>query len=93
MPGITGIDATIKIRKGDSKVKIILLTLDDSQYLIQKAFHAGVNGCKKSDPESGGHITGLNFPQRSRSDVVADNPLIQLTSMDSGANWNKKVVH
>ena len=52
MPGITGIDATIKIRKRDSKVKIILLTLDDSQYLIQKAFHAGVNGCLlKADAE------------------------------------------
>ena len=52
MPGITGIDATIKIRKRDSKVKIILLTLHDSQDLIQRAFHAGVNGyLLKADAE------------------------------------------
>jgi DNA-binding NarL/FixJ family response regulator len=52
MPDITGIDATIKIRKRDSKVKIILLTLHDSHDLIQRAFQAGANGyLLKADAE------------------------------------------
>jgi DNA-binding NarL/FixJ family response regulator len=44
MPGISGIDATDRIRRQDCQVKIILFTLHDSQDLIRKAFQAGANG-------------------------------------------------
>jgi DNA-binding NarL/FixJ family response regulator len=52
MPGITGLDAARTIREADQQVKVILLTLHDSQELIRAAFRVGVNGyLLKTDAE------------------------------------------
>jgi len=52
MPGITGLEAARTIRKKDSSVKIILLTLHDSRELVRNAFQLGVNGyLLKTDAE------------------------------------------
>jgi DNA-binding NarL/FixJ family response regulator len=52
MPGITGLDAARTIREADQQVKLILLTLHDSQELIRAAFRVGVNGyLLKTDAE------------------------------------------
>ena len=53
MPDITGIEAAKIIRKSDPHMKIILLTLHDSEALVRSAFSAGVNGyLLKADAES-----------------------------------------
>jgi len=52
MPGITGLEATKRIRTADRSVKIILLTLHDSQELVRSAFLLGANGyLLKADAE------------------------------------------
>jgi DNA-binding NarL/FixJ family response regulator len=53
MPGITGLDVVRAVRKTDSKTKVLLLTLHDSQDLIRNAFRLGVNGyLLKTDAEN-----------------------------------------
>lgn len=53
MPGVTGLEAALVIRKHNPEVKIILLTLHDSRELVRNAFRAGVNGyLLKTDAEA-----------------------------------------
>jgi DNA-binding NarL/FixJ family response regulator len=52
MPGLNGVEATRAIRKTNSHVKILLLTLHESSELVRTAFQAGVNGyLLKTDAE------------------------------------------
>jgi DNA-binding NarL/FixJ family response regulator len=53
MPGITGLEVARAIRERDKTVKIILLTLHDSEELVRTAFRIGVNGyLLKTEAES-----------------------------------------
>jgi DNA-binding NarL/FixJ family response regulator len=52
MPGLNGIEATRAIRKTQPEVKIILLTLHQSEDLVRTAFRAGATGyLLKADAE------------------------------------------
>jgi DNA-binding NarL/FixJ family response regulator len=52
MPGLNGVEATRAIRKENNGVKIVLLTLHESQELVRSAFRAGVDGyLLKTDAE------------------------------------------
>ena len=44
MPGLNGIEATRTIRKTQPDVKIVLLTLHESAYLVRSDFRAGAQG-------------------------------------------------
>jgi two-component system, NarL family, response regulator DegU len=44
MPGMSGIEATRRLRQGGSAVKILILTAYDDKPYIQALFKAGVNG-------------------------------------------------
>jgi DNA-binding NarL/FixJ family response regulator len=52
MPGMSGLSVARAIREYDHEVKILLLTLHDSEDLIRNAFKLGINGyLLKTDAE------------------------------------------
>ena len=52
MPGMSGIEATKKIRSANPETKIILITIDESRGAISEAIQAGVSGYLLKDASS-----------------------------------------
>jgi DNA-binding NarL/FixJ family response regulator len=52
MPGMSGIEATKKIRTANPDTKIILITIDESRGAISEAIQAGVSGYLLKDASS-----------------------------------------
>jgi DNA-binding NarL/FixJ family response regulator len=52
MPGMSGIEATKKIRSANPDTKIILITIDESRGAISEAIQAGVSGYLLKDASS-----------------------------------------
>jgi DNA-binding NarL/FixJ family response regulator len=52
MPGMSGIEATKKIRSANPQTKIILITIDESRGAISEAIQAGVSGYLLKDASS-----------------------------------------
>lgn len=59
MPGINGIDATEKILLNNNKIKILLLTMHESEALVMDALSSGINGFLYKDADMEELLTAI----------------------------------
>lgn len=72
MPGLTGLEAILEIRKKKLPVKIIMLTMHNKREIIRDVLHAGADGYLLKDSSRAELIEAINEVHNGGTYFVAD---------------------
>lgn len=89
MPLLNGIETTIKIRRNNSKLKILMLTFKEDAEAIKSAIHSGVNGyVMKNIPKEGLERAISRVMEGDR--FFSDDVILKLSEIPNPVNANGK---
>ncbi len=80
MPGIDGIEASLKIKSFQPDIKILMLTAHDSQEIIAQAISAGINGYVIKTSPSEEIILAIKMVSKGSSYYPDNHQVLELNS-------------